>query len=128
MGKIILTKEPAMEALDLSLRQRKILYMIRDRGSYITSGALADALKVSSRTVRNDIREMNLALAPYGAEILCTRSKGILFRAEDPGRIRRLSRIDVAFFTRAERIFSSSRSKEIVLRVRRTSMCGAASE
>lgn len=93
-----------MEALDLSLRQRKILYMIRDRGSYITSGALADALKVSSRTVRNDILEMNRALAPYGAEILCTRSKGILFRAEDPGRIRKLSRIDVAFFTRAERI------------------------
>lgn len=93
-----------MEALDLSLRQKKILYMIQNRGSYITSRELADALKVSSRTIRNDIREMNRALAPYNAEILCTQSKGILFRAEDPERIRRLSRNDAAFFTRAERV------------------------
>ena len=93
-----------MEALDLSLRQRKILYLIQNRSSYVTSSELADALKVSSRTIRNDIREMNRAFAPYNAAILSTQSKGFLFRAENPERLRELSRIDVAFFTRTERI------------------------
>lgn len=93
-----------METLDFSLRQRKILYLIQNRSSYVTSGELADALKVSSRTIRNDIREMNRVLAPYNAAILSTQSKGMLFRAEDPEWIRTLSRIDVALFTRTERI------------------------
>ena len=93
-----------MESLELSLRQRNILHIIRSRSSYVTSKELAQKLKVSSRTIRNDIIEMNRILAPYNASVFSTQSKGFLFRAEDPDKIQRLSKIDTAFFSRSERI------------------------
>ncbi len=93
-----------MESLELSLRQRNILHIIRSRSSYVTSKELAQKLKVSSRTIRNDIIEMNRILAPYNASVFSTQSKGFLFRAEDPEKIRRLSKVDTAFFSRSERI------------------------
>lgn len=93
-----------MKSLEMTLRQRNILYMMENAVSYVTSRELAEALKVSSRTIRNDIVEMNRILAPYGASIESTQSKGFLFCARDPAMIRELSRIDTAFFSRDERI------------------------
>ncbi|MDD3794630.1 MAG: HTH domain-containing protein [Lachnospiraceae bacterium] len=93
-----------METLNLSLRQRKILYTIQQQESCITGGKLADKLKVSSRTIRSDITEINHALSPHHARILSIQSKGYLFEAEDPLEISRLNRIDNAFFTKEDRI------------------------
>lgn len=92
-----------MENLALSLRQRKILYTIQQQDSYITGKALADMFKVTARTVRNDIVEINHMLKPYQAEILSVQSKGYLFQAENPEEISQMNRIDHAFFTKEER-------------------------
>ena len=93
-----------MKITEFTLRQRKILHMIENQDSYVTSRSLAQALQVSSRTIRNDIHEMNEALFPYKAAIISTNSKGFLFQAEDPDTIKALTRIDMAVFTREERI------------------------
>ena len=93
-----------MENLALSLRQRKILYTIQQQEDYITGKNLADQFKVTARTIRNDIVEINHALKPYQAEILSVQSKGYLFQAQDPAMIDQLNRIDHAFFTKEDRI------------------------
>ena len=93
-----------MENLALSLRQRKILYTIQQQDSYITGKSLADMFKVTARTIRNDIVEINHILKPYRAEILSVQSKGYLFQAENPEEINQMNRIDHAFFTKEDRI------------------------
>ena len=93
-----------METLPLSLRQRKLLHTLQKQDSYITGKKLADMLRVSSRTIRSDIAEINLVLAPHQATILSTHSKGYLFQAEKPEKIKELNRIDAAFFTKEDRI------------------------
>ena len=93
-----------MNSLNLTLRQRNILYILQNQASWVTSGEIAARLRVSSRTIRNDIAEMNLMLAPFQAEIVSVQSKGFSFRAKNPELIRRISRIDTAVFSRTERI------------------------
>lgn len=93
-----------MENLTLSLRQRKILYTLQQQDNYITGKVLADKFKVTARTIRNDIVEINHMLKPYQAEILSVQSKGYLLQAENPSEISQLNRIDYAFFTKEERI------------------------
>ncbi|MDE6830996.1 MAG: HTH domain-containing protein, partial [Lachnospiraceae bacterium] len=48
-----------MESLMLSLRQRKLLHYLKSRKLYTTGEELANHLHVSSRTIRNDITEIN---------------------------------------------------------------------
>ena len=93
-----------MKINELSLRQRKILYILRSQTDYIPSHDLALALKVSSRTIRNDIHQMNQVLAEHNAVILSSNSKGFLFQADDPDRILEMSHINAAFFAKTERI------------------------
>lgn len=78
--------------------------MIQNSSEYVTSGEIAAALNVSSRTIRNDIIAMNEIMEPFNARINSTNSKGFVFEAEDSEKIRQLSRIDAAFFTREERV------------------------
>ena len=93
-----------MDTLGLSLRQKKILHLLRGMSSYITGAELGKQLGVSSRTIRSDIAGINDALAPYNARICSEHSKGYLYQAEDPEAIQSMNRIDNAFFTRDERV------------------------
>lgn len=93
-----------MKTIDLTLRQRKILYMIQSSTDFVTSKSLADELHVSSRTIRNDIVEMNKILEPYNTRIISQNSKGFLFESDNPEKINQLTKVDIAVFTRTERI------------------------
>ena len=93
-----------MDTLGLSLRQKKLLHMLRGMNTYITGKALARQLNVSVRTIRNDVADINHALAPYKAQISSQHSKGYLYVAEDPAAIQSMNQIDNAFFTRDERV------------------------
>ena len=77
-----------METLNLTLRQRKILHIIQDKTDFITGQQLAQELNVSPRTIRSDIVAINDAIALHGAQILSERSKGYLYQAQDPGKIK----------------------------------------
>ena len=48
-----------MDTLGLSLRQKKLLHMLRGMNSYITGKALARQLNVSVRTIRNDVADIS---------------------------------------------------------------------
>ncbi len=93
-----------METLNLTLRQRKILHIIQDKTDFITGQQLAQELNVSPRTIRSDIVAINDAIALHDAQILSERSKGYLYQAQDPGKIKELNRIDTAFFTKEDRV------------------------
>lgn len=93
-----------METLNLTLRQRKILHIIQDETDYITGLQLSRELNVSPRTIRTDIAAINSSLAVHDARILSERSKGYLYKAKDPGKIKQLNRIDTAFFSKEDRV------------------------
>ena len=93
-----------MKSLDLSLRQKKLLHTMQHAGSPKTSAELASELGVSSRTIRNDVAKINDELTPYGAGIDALKSKGYIFRADDPKQIEALNQIDNAFFSKENRV------------------------
>ena len=68
-----------MKLETLHSRQRQLLTLLKENQQTITSRDLAAKLKVSDRTVRNDIRILNNELAKYGLKIDTIRGKGILF-------------------------------------------------
>lgn len=94
----------AMDKLNLTLRQRKLLHMMQEQTTYITGNELAKQLNVSPRTIRSDVVEINRNIRPYQAEILSERSKGYLYAAENPEKIQKMNQIDTAFFTKEDRV------------------------
>lgn len=93
-----------MKTSNLSLRQKKILYMLQNQNSYITGKKIAAELHVSARTIRNDIQELNYFLSSCHARILSEQSKGYLLYAEDPDMLKELHQNDIAFFTKEDRV------------------------
>lgn len=93
-----------MNTLNLSLRQRKLLHILQSSSSCITGPEAARQLNVSSRTIRNDIAEINQSLLPFHAQILSEGNKGYLFSAEDPEAIRQMNQVGTAFFTKEDRV------------------------
>lgn len=93
-----------MKSLDLSLRQKKLLHTMQHASSPRTSADLAGELGVSSRTIRNDVIKINDELTPYNAKIEALKSKGYIFRAEDPKLVESLNQIDNAFFSKENRV------------------------
>ena len=71
-----------MKLETLHSRQRQLLTLLKENQQTITSRDLAAKLKVSDRTVRNDVRILNNALTKYGAKIEMIRGKGIHFEME----------------------------------------------
>lgn len=61
-------------------------------------------MKVSSRTIRNDIHDMDRLLAPLHVNIISVQSKGFYIDPSASERVRELRRSDAAFFSRSERI------------------------
>lgn len=93
-----------MDSLGLSLRQKKLLHLLRGHNDFITGSSLAKQLGVSARTIRSDVAGINDVLAPYKAKIYSEHSKGYRYIAEDPDAIQTMNQIDIAFLTRDERV------------------------
>lgn len=71
-----------MKLETLHSRQRQLLELLKEQQQPITSQDLAAKMKVSDRTVRNDVRILNNVLSTYGVKIETIRGKGILFETE----------------------------------------------
>lgn len=93
-----------MDTLNFSLRQRKILHILQNQNSYITGKKIAADLNVSSRTIRNDIQELNHFLSAYHTQILSEQSKGYLLYTESPDMLKELNQNDAVFFTKEDRM------------------------
>ena len=93
-----------MEPWSLSLRQRKLLYVMQNQTGFMTSAALAKQLNVSPRTIRSDISEINEKLEPFHTRIVSEKSKGYFFHSENPDILREITQMDNAFLTKEERV------------------------
>ncbi len=93
-----------MESLMLSLRQRKLLHYLQSQKTHTTGDDLAGYLRVSSRTIRNDITELNDVLERYGIQIISKRSIGYRLESENPEALQRLNQASSSFLSRDERV------------------------
>ena len=76
----------------ISLRQHKIIQLLRDSQTYMTSKELSLKLSVSSKTIRNDIADINRSLAAEGLRIVPVMGKGYLLDADDPSVLLKYSK------------------------------------
>lgn len=97
-------KADFMDENVLTLRQKKLLHILQEQHTYITGAAIARQLRVSPRTIRNDVAGLNESLAPFHASVSSEMSKGYLLSAANPELIQKLSRLDSAFQSRDDRV------------------------
>ncbi len=69
-------------------RQVVGLYSMLSTGEYMTAESLAQTLHVSSKTVRNHLKNLDCVLAGYDAHVESKHGKGYRLVAEDPGKLR----------------------------------------
>lgn len=93
-----------MQNILLSLRQRKILQNLKYKTEYVTGEELANELNVSSRTIRNDINEINNLLKDSGIVIKSKRSVGYLLQTKDSAELAHILKINDSFLSRDDRI------------------------
>ena len=72
-----------MNENNLTLRQRQILNILFEATDYLTGNEISKRLNVSSRTIRNDISAINLALADDNISILSKHSFGYKLQFEN---------------------------------------------
>ena len=92
------------DKIKLTLRQRQLLHDLQQESDYITGQTLASRLRVSARTIRNDVAEMNLVLSDTGISIISKHRFGYLLKTENPEMLNRLTRSSISFLTREERL------------------------
>ena len=89
---------------ELPLRHRQILYYLQHRTGYTTGQMLADHLHTSTRTIRNDVADINRALEGSGVQIVSKHRFGYVLSAEDPSQLASLTRSSGSFLSRTERL------------------------
>lgn len=93
-----------MDTSTLTLRQRKLLNLLRTQESYITGAALAGQLHVTARTIRSDIVEINHFLLPFGSRIASRHGHGYLLETDDEETLKEINKVNSSFLSRDERI------------------------
>ncbi|MEX1378076.1 MAG: HTH domain-containing protein [Eubacteriales bacterium] len=93
-----------MSSKYLSIRQRQLLQFLQSQTSYITGSELAKFLRVSPRTIRNDISEINAKLAENNIHISSLKSRGYLLNIDNPLALDALKKMDDSFLSREERV------------------------
>ncbi|MBE5891381.1 MAG: HTH domain-containing protein [Lachnospiraceae bacterium] len=93
-----------LKKINLSLRQRQLLHDLQSESGYITGQMLASKLRVSSRTIRNDITEMNQLLEGTGISIISKHRFGYRLESQNPKTLNHLTRSTTSFLTREERL------------------------
>lgn len=89
----------------LSLRQHKILQILRNRNAHMTSDEIAELLNVSSKTVRTDIGVINSVLSSERIHIRSVKSKGYILCAENEDLLKKLSKDHRIFLGQSDRVF-----------------------
>lgn len=88
----------------LPLRQRKLLNYLQHASGYMTGEELASLLSVSSRTIRNDVSQINRLLQDTGVQIVSKHSFGYIIQAQNPESLGRLTQTSESFISRSERL------------------------
>lgn len=88
----------------LPLRQRKLLNYLQHASGYMTGKELADLLSVSSRTIRNDVSQINRLLLDTGVQIVSKHSFGYILQAQNADSLKKLTQSGESFISRSERL------------------------
>ncbi len=93
-----------MPSYNLSIRQRRLLHFLAKQTDFVSGLDVAAYLNVTSRTVRNDVIEINDALFNSGISIHSKRGYGYSLKSDDPRTLSELTRDTNSFLSRDERI------------------------
>lgn len=93
-----------MKAL-LTLRQNKIIQILRNSRTYLTSDEISKILNVSSKTVRTDIADINNNLFSEGIYIDSTKGRGFVLCVENPELLNKISKDNQVFLSQADRVY-----------------------
>lgn len=74
---------------NLQRRYREILSAILNKDEYITGNELAGLCNISIRTIRQDIKEINILLRKYNMEIHSSVKKGYFLNKENKTRLKK---------------------------------------
>lgn len=64
-------------------RIKKVFEILSAKNDYFTGDYLAERLKISSKSIRNDIKKLNAIIQPYGAVVLSRPRYGYYFRIDN---------------------------------------------
>ncbi len=93
-----------MNKSPLSLRQRKLLHFLKTQTDYVTGDSIAKQLKVTARTVRNDVKEINAYLQQWNTGILSKQGSGYLLDPEQLHVLQEHNLSSPSFLFREDRI------------------------
>lgn len=86
------------------LRQRKLIFYLYGKKDFVTSNDLSEYLKVSDRTVRSDVNDINHQLNHFQISIESQRGKGYRLIADNEQVMHEIMKTDENFMTREDRI------------------------
>ncbi len=93
-----------MSNYSLTLRQRQLLNHLHQNKDFVTGIELSKKLHVSSRTIRNDVKDINEKLVSTKTKIVSKHSFGYKMESEDLEEIEKILRVGESFISRTERI------------------------
>lgn len=98
-------------------RQLQILQYLSLTSEPITSADLASKFQVSTKTIQNDIKFLNLYMQNSGGKIFAQRGVGYLLRIDDPVRFHRFLQEQERFLTAVELTEKEGRMRKIIEKV-----------
>lgn len=93
-----------MNKSPLSLRQRKLLHFLKGQTDYVTGNHIAKQLKVTSRTIRNDVKEINAYLSQWNTSILSKQGSGYILDSNHLHVLQEHNLASPSFLFREDRI------------------------
>ncbi|QOX64182.1 HTH domain-containing protein [Anoxybacterium hadale] len=93
-----------MEFNGLLLRQRKLIFYLYGKQDYVTAGDLSEFLKVSDRTVRSDVNDINHLFNQFNISVESQRGKGYRLIAGNEQIMHEIIRTNENFMTKEDRI------------------------
>jgi lichenan operon transcriptional antiterminator len=93
-----------MESWKLSFRARKLLHYLYNQETYTSGDKLANYLHVSSRTIRNDINNINKTLKDFEIKIVSKASTGYRLERKNTEILKKLQLSNGIFLSREDSI------------------------
>ncbi|MCR5397837.1 MAG: HTH domain-containing protein [Lachnospiraceae bacterium] len=93
-----------MKDMQLPLRHRQIIDVLRTKQEYITGNELASLLNTTARTIRKDISQINEALKPTGIQVLSKHRYGYMLDVPNPEALAAITQSTESFLSRPERM------------------------
>lgn len=96
--------EVDIKMMNLSSREKKILFLLNSKHGIVTGKELSSKLGVSERTIRSDIKDINGLLADSGISVEAVPGKGYSFNVSDRALLIEIFSEEQNYITKEDRI------------------------